>query len=105
MITKTKGRNPISEAMKDINDWYTPPPEARRAPLLKALEEAWDLAPSMRLTQLLMCAKVFPNCTHNSPVWSMWDEETTKKLQSLIKDFKKQGLKPKAKNDQIPTSG
>jgi hypothetical protein len=73
----------------DVADWYTPPPEERRKPLLKALEEAWDLAPSMRLTQLLICAKVFPHCKHTSPVWSDWDEETTKKLRAFSAGLKK----------------
>lgn len=64
----------------DLGFVYTPPPEERRKPLLKALKEAWDAAPSMRLTQLLICARVFPHCDHTSRVWSDYDEETTKKL-------------------------
>ena len=62
-------------------------PEGGRQPLLDALKECWDLVPSMRFTQLLINAKVFPH--HLNDNWEVWDEETTKKLKKFTKELKK----------------
>jgi hypothetical protein len=75
--------------IKKMNKAWGSPPEERRQPLLDALKECWDLYPGARLTQLLICARVFPNCKHNSPVWNVWDEETTKKLKKFSRAMRK----------------
>jgi hypothetical protein len=88
-----KTYNFLSEESKEfierMNKAWGSPPEERRQPLLDALKECWDLYPAARLTQLLMCADLFPNCKHNSPVWNVWDEETTKKLKKFSRAMRK----------------
>jgi hypothetical protein len=74
--------------IEEVRDWYTPPHEERRQPLLDALKECWDLAPSMRFTQLLINAKVFPH--HLNDNWGVYDEETTKKLKKFTRELKRE---------------
>ena len=76
------------ERIERINEAWGTPPEERRQPLLDALKECWDLAPSMRLTQLLINAKVFPSGPNDN--WGVFDEETTKKLKKFTRYLKKQ---------------